>query len=157
MNKPRILIVDDEATFAKMLRFNLEVTGDYEVDCEHDSANVVPHALQFRPDLVLLDIVMPGLDGGSVKHQIESHPKLRNIPIVFVTALVSREDAGDGLFIESGGNCMLPKPIELPHLLQAIECKLKSKATAPALEATEPIPPVHPEGFPAGKPSSSER
>lgn len=147
MRKTRILIVDDEVTFAKMLRFNLEVTGDYEIDCEHTSANVVARALEFRPDLILLDIVMPGLDGGSVKHQIESHPRLRNIPIVFVTALVSREDAGDGLFVESGGNCMLPKPIELPHLIRAIETKLKGNAAArpadvePALPGSASEPP----------------
>ena len=131
MSKTRILVVDDEVTFAKMLRFNLEMMGDYEVDCEHSSSQAVNRALEFHPDIILLDIVMPGLDGGSIKHQLESHPKLRNIPIIFVTALVSREDAEGGLFVESGGNCMLPKPIELRHLIEAIEVKLKSKSPPP--------------------------
>lgn len=124
MKKARILIVDDEVTFAKMLRFNLEAVAGYEVDCENSSARVIDHALEFQPDLILLDIVMPGLDGGTLKHQLESHPRLRPIPIIFVTALVSKEDAAGGLFVESGGHSMLPKPVELSHLIQAIESKL---------------------------------
>lgn len=124
MKKARILIVDDEVTFAKMLRFNLEAVAGYEVDCETSSTQVVDHALEFQPDLILLDIVMPGLDGGTLKHQLESHPRLRQIPIIFVTALVSKEDAAGGLFVESGGHSMLPKPVELSHLIQAIESKL---------------------------------
>lgn len=131
MNKSRILVVDDEVNFAKMLRFNLEATGDFEVDCIYSSAEVVTRALEFRPDLILLDIVMPGLDGGSVKHDLEAHPKLRQIPIIFITALVSKEDAEGGLFVESGGHCMLPKPVELHHLIRAIETRLASRA-APA-------------------------
>ena len=84
MKKARILIVDDEVTFAKMLRFNLEAVAGYEVDCENSSTRVVDHALEFQPDLILLDIVMPGLDGGTLKHQLESHPRLRQIPIILV-------------------------------------------------------------------------
>lgn len=131
MEKTRILVVDDEVTFAKMLRFNLEAAGPFEVECEHSSSGALARALEFKPDLILLDIVMPGLDGGSVKHHLESHPKTRHVPIIFITALVSREDAGGGLFVESGGHCMLPKPIELPHLLQAIEHKLAHPPTPP--------------------------
>ena len=130
MKKARILIVDDEVTFAKMLRFNLEAVAGYEVDCENSSTRVVDHALEFQPDLILLDIVMPGLDGGTLKHQLESHPRLRQIPIIFVTALVSKEDAAGGLFVESGGHSMLPKPVELSHLIQAIESKLANPSPA---------------------------
>lgn len=133
MKKARILIVDDEVTFAKMLRFNLEAVAGYEVDCENSSTRVVDHALEFQPDLILLDIVMPGLDGGTLKHQLESHPRLRQIPIIFVTALVSKEDAAGGLFVESGGHSMLPKPVELSHLIQAIESKLANPSPANSL------------------------
>jgi len=124
MTKTRILVVDDEEDFTKMMKFNLEATGDYEVECESISSHVIPSALSFDPDLVLLDVVMPGMDGGSVKHQFETHPQLRHVPIIFVTALVSHSDVKSGVVVESGGQVMLAKPVELSNLLLAVEKKL---------------------------------
>ena len=65
-NKKRILIVDDEERFTRILRLNLGCTGRYTVRTENSALNACTTACEFRPDLILLDVMMPGLDGGEV-------------------------------------------------------------------------------------------
>ena len=64
--KKRILIVDDEGSITRLLKLNLEQTGDYEVATENVSKAALAAAEAFRPDLMLLDVMMPGLDGGAL-------------------------------------------------------------------------------------------
>ena len=64
--RSRILIVDDEKVTTRLLRMTLEQSGKYEVRAENDSKGVVAAAIEFKPDLILLDVIMPGLDGGDV-------------------------------------------------------------------------------------------
>ena len=64
--KSRILVVDDEKVTTRLLRMTLEQTGKYEVRAENDSRVVVQAALEFHPDLVVLDVIMPDMDGGDV-------------------------------------------------------------------------------------------
>ena len=121
MAKKRLLIVDDDVGLTDLLHINLEDTGDYEVQVVNDSKHAISSTREFQPDLILLDIVMPGLDGGEIRNMLREDPELRDIPILVLTALVSSEDAGEEPVIHSGDQVMLPKPFRTPQLIQAIE------------------------------------
>ena len=123
--KKRILVVDDERDFTNLLRLSLEHRGYYEVQEENDAENVRVAARQFDPDLILLDIMMPEQDGSEVAAALKADPVTRDVPIIFLTALVSEEDArGDGGTCSSGGNTFLPKHIRLDRLMHCIDEKI---------------------------------
>ncbi len=109
MNKKRLLIVDDESGFTRLLKLTLEKTGGYIVREENDGTNAWLTARDFRPDIIFLDIVMPKIDGGDVAQQIRSDPMLAHVPIVFLTAIVSRKETKT----EIGGFPFLSKPVSL--------------------------------------------
>jgi CheY-like chemotaxis protein len=117
--RPRILIVDNDRDTTHLVKVLLERTGDYLVFEENDATKAHQSALNFRPDLILLDIVMPQTDGGEVAARIEADPELKNIPIVFLTALVTRSEAKSGLKIQ--GHPFLAKPVSIPELVNAID------------------------------------
>jgi CheY-like chemotaxis protein len=127
MLKKRILIVDDEPKFTQMVRFNLEITGLYDVQEVNHPKQALEKACQFKPDLVLLDVIMPGMDGGDVAAQFKSHPALKDVPVMFVTAAVARSEAGEHGY-RSGGELFLSKPITLDALLAAIADNLRHTA-----------------------------
>jgi CheY-like chemotaxis protein len=118
--KPRVLIVDDEVGFTRLLKLNLERESDCEVLCENDSAQAIETAHSFRPDVILLDIVMPGKDGGRVAQEIESDPELREVAVIFVTALLDREEGRGQVVMDRGGHEMLPKPVSVSRLKKSI-------------------------------------
>ena len=123
MSKKKILVVDDEASLTRMLRKNLEATGKYEVKEENSGAQAYASAKQFQPDMILLDVMMPDMDGGAVAAQIQDDESLKHIPIVFLTAIVQKEEAEDtGSNI--GGRTFLAKPVKLDDLITCIENKL---------------------------------
>ena len=121
MNKVRVLLVDDETGFTTIVKINLEKTGDYEVAVENDSLNAVSTAKKFQPDIVFLDMVMPGMDGGDVRRLMQESPELCDIPVIFLTALVSHSDVNPeaGLTVV-GDDIMLPKPIKMETLMSCI-------------------------------------
>lgn len=119
MEKKRILIIDDEASFTRMVKINLEKTGDFEVREENRAPYGLATARDFKPDLVLLDVVMPGVDGGDVAQQIRNDRNLKATPIIFLTATVSPREAGTG-GLQSGGSLFLGKPVSVEHLIQCI-------------------------------------
>src|SRR5207247_2593759 len=114
--KKRILIIDDEASFARMVKLNLEKTGAFEVHVEHKAAYALPAAREFKPDLILLDVIMPAMDGGDVANQIKRDRNLKDTPIIFLTATVSKREAGD-VGLNSGGELFLAKPISVEGLI----------------------------------------
>ncbi|MFP4157565.1 MAG: response regulator [Opitutales bacterium] len=122
-NKTRVLIVDDETTVTRMVKRNLEATGDYQVEAVNDSIDAVNRAKEFLPHIILLDIVMPQADGGDVANGLRSRSATKNIPIIFVSAMVSPKEAQRGLY-ESGGEHFLAKPINTEILSEAIETVL---------------------------------
>jgi CheY-like chemotaxis protein len=128
--KKRILIIDDEVSFARMVKMNLEKTGNFEVRVENRAAAAVPAAREFRPDLVLLDVIMPNMDGGDVAKQIKRDRSLRGTPIIFLTATVSKREAGEGGF-NSGGELFLAKPVSVEALITCINEHVR-KPAAPA-------------------------
>jgi len=117
--KRRILIVDNDPDTTHLVKVLLERTGQYLVLEENDSTKAHQSARNFRPDLILLDVVMQETDGGEVAAQIEADPDLHNTPIVFLTALVTRAEAKSGLNIQ--GHPFLAKPVSIPELINAIE------------------------------------
>jgi len=102
----RILVVDDEPSVTRNLKLNLESSGGYDVFAENHATNALTAARIFRPDLVLLDVIMPGMDGGDVAARLRADPLLRDTPVIFLTALVSNEET-DGHEIVSGGETFL--------------------------------------------------
>ncbi len=123
MSKKKILVVDDEASLTRMLRRNLEATGKYEVKEENSGAQAYASAQQFQPDMILLDVMMPDMDGGAVAAQIQDDENLQHVPIVFLTAIIQKEEAEDtGSNI--GGRTFLAKPVKLDDLITCIENKL---------------------------------
>jgi len=120
MDKKRILLVDDEPSFTRLIKLNLEQIGPYEVRVENDGKQAFAAAREFRPHLVLLDVIMPEIDGGEVAAQIRADPQLKDTPIVFLTAVVSRETVhAKGEMI--GGNTFLAKPVTVLDVVASIE------------------------------------
>jgi CheY-like chemotaxis protein len=117
----KILLVDDEAGFTELLKMNLERNGAFEVRIENDSTKAVAAARDFMPDAILLDVVMPGLDGGDVQAQLQSSPQLSGIPVVMLTALVDSTELSEGAVAQSGSQMVLPKPVNLPLLLRVLD------------------------------------
>jgi two-component system, OmpR family, response regulator len=115
----RILIVDNDSNTTHLVKVLLERTGHYLVQEENEPTKAHQSARNFRPDLILLDVVMPETDGGEVAAQIEVDPELHNTRIVFLTALVTRAEARSGLHIQ--GHPFLAKPVSIPELIDAIE------------------------------------
>lgn len=134
MDKKRILMVDDEPAFTRMVKLNLEKTGQFEVREENRATAALAVAREFKPHLIILDVIMPGMDGGDVANHIKKDRELRGTPVIFLTAAVSPKEAGKkGL--ESGGDFFLAKPVSLDDLIQHINERIIS----------EPAPESNPE------------
>ena len=122
MTKTRVLIVDDDVNLSRLSAMILENSGGYEVLTEKDSRRAIAVAHQFRPEILLLDVDMPEKSGGEVAQEAKSDPLLRGVPILFLTGLVSKSEAGNHE-VESGGMSFLAKPV-LPEVLLACVNKL---------------------------------
>src|ERR1035438_8983710 len=90
--KKRILVVDDEPAITRMIKLNLEQTGRYEVRTENLGRRAIAAALEFRPDLILLDVMMPGMPGSEIAAQLQADPELCAIKFVFLTAVVTKDE-----------------------------------------------------------------
>ena len=117
--KRRVLIVDDDPECTHLVKVLLEKTSNYLVFEENDAAKAHQSARDFRPDVILLDIVMPERDGGEVEAEIQADAHLRSTPIIFLTALVTEPEAKAGLRID--GHRSVAKPINIPELIDQIE------------------------------------
>ena len=124
--KRRILIVDDDANSTHLVKILLERSGPYLVLEENDAAKADQTAHDFKPDVILLDIVMPKIDGGELATLIEADRELHDTPIIFLTALVTHSEAKRGLHIQ--GHPLVAKPISIPELVDAIEKNLPAVA-----------------------------
>jgi two-component system, OmpR family, response regulator len=124
--KRRILIVDDDANSTHLVKILLERSGPYLVLEENDPTKADQTAHNFKPDVILLDIIMPKMDGGELATQIEADRELHDTPIIFLTALVTHGEAQGGLQIQ--GHPFVAKPISIPELIGAIEKYLPARA-----------------------------
>jgi CheY-like chemotaxis protein len=125
MQKKRILMVDDEAAFTNMVRRALEATGRFEVQAENFALSALATAKKFRPDVILLDVIMPMTDGGTVATQFKADPHLCGTPVIFLTAAVSRSESSKGSR-NQGGELFLSKPVKLETLVRHIDDLLQT-------------------------------
>ena len=117
--KKRILVVDDHVGITNLWRVMLEKTGDYIVREENHSSRAVETARAFRPDLLLLDISMPEIDGPEVARMVGSDDEIGDTAIVFLSSLVSAREAAAGMRVD--GHRCLPKPTCVVELVRTIE------------------------------------
>ncbi len=122
--KRKVLIVDDEEMNRKVLSFMLENYG-YEFDSAVNGKECVEKANSFKPDLILLDIMMPVMDGVEACRRLKTDPATRHIPVVMVTAMADRETRIKCL--EAGANDFITKPVDTSELLVRTKNLLKVK------------------------------
>ena len=118
--KQRILVVDDEPSITRLLKLNLEQTDRYVVHTVNDAQAALAAAEKFQPDLILLDVMMPVLDGGQLASLFKAQPRLQTVPIVFLTAAATKGEvyARGG---KVGGLPFLAKPVDLAEVLACLE------------------------------------
>lgn len=124
MNKKKILVVDDEEDFVFFVRENLMNTQEFEVVVAINGKRGVELARTERPDLILLDLVMPDMSGEQVATVLNDTPDTRHIPIIFLTALMTKEDAGEGPMKKIGDSYFIAKPVRTKQLVAAIKQRL---------------------------------
>ncbi len=125
----RIMVVDDESALSHLTRLTLERFGGYQVCEVNHSPDAIATAGTFHPDLILMDVNMPVIDGGELAVQFREHPSLGKIPIIFLTSMVHSSEAGDTGLI-SNNRRFLSKPINREFLLAAIREVLAEKGPA---------------------------
>ncbi len=127
MEKIKILVVEDEAPIQELLQFNLE-RGKYRVKVVDSGEEALTIAAQFQPDLILLDIMLPGADGLEVCKRLKADPKTERIPIIMLTALCEEADVVTGL--ELGADDYITKPFSPRVLLARVKAALRRIATS---------------------------
>ncbi len=123
MKNHKILVVDDEPEITDIVKAFLTNVG-YQVKVENSPVDAVESVKAFKPDLILLDIMMPFMDGYEVCSAIKSNADLAGIPVLFLTG----KDAGDddGRSFESGGDLFIKKPFSCERLLEMVKMVLMS-------------------------------
>lgn len=129
-NQPmyRVLVVEDEVDIADLIMFNLQRAG-YEVLKSHDGIAGTEAALRERPDLIVLDLMLPGRDGYSVFRQLRKDPRTSHIPVIMLTARAQTEDRIQGL--EAGADDYLTKPFSPKELVLRVNAILKRTDAPP--------------------------
>ena len=113
-----ILIADDDPTIIKLLQVNLEMEG-YDVVCAYDGQDAVEKAEVQHPDLVILDIMMPRMDGWAAREVLANTPGLNDTPVIFLSARAQQADLRRGY--EAGVAEYVTKPFDPTALLEIIE------------------------------------
>jgi putative two-component system response regulator len=132
----KILIVDDESASRAALEMLLRREG-YEVHGASDGSSALAECSSFRPDLVLLDVLMPGINGFEVCRRIKATPETRLTPVVLITGLSDTEDRIHG--INAGADDFLSKPIDVNELLARTRSLIKLKQYTDDLESAESV------------------
>ena len=128
MARPRILIIEDERALTKVLAYNLQREG-YEVTVAHDGVEGLRRAQANPPDLVILDLMLPGMDGLDVCRELRAGEATRTIPILMLTAKAEETDQVVGFSL--GADDYVTKPFSVKVLLQRIKA-LHRRAEGPA-------------------------
>lgn len=115
-DKKRILVVDDEPAITRLLKLNLEQTSEYVVRTENSAEAALSAAHEFMPDMILLDVVMPGMDGGRLASVLQESPRLKGVPIVFLTAASTKQEVASNEG-HTGGLEFLAKPVDVTEIL----------------------------------------
>lgn len=130
----KILIVDNEPELTTVLQIALEALGGFQVRSENDPSCAAAAAKEFAPDLIIMDIKMPGLDGADVAIRLKDEPALSETPIVFLTgAVIAPEVVHHGSKV--GGLRLLPKTMRLDTMVEFLKDILRGGAHGPATAA----------------------
>ena len=121
--KARVLMADDEESFLRLVKMNLERTRRYEVTTISDPLAVLDTARANKPDIILMDVVMPGKDGLDLVQELKADPDLQSIPVIMLTALASDLEKGA---VTKDGVLFLSKPVEIKQLVHCIQERLKA-------------------------------
>lgn len=121
--KKRILVVDDLASDTQLVKRYLEGTHDYVVREENDAQAALSAAEEFQPHLILLDVLMPGMDGGELASRFQANPKFKSVPIVFLTAKLTKQEV-DSFGGRLGKFPFLAKPIVLTEVAECLKQQL---------------------------------
>lgn len=105
--KPRILVVDDEVDFVQLVTLRLEAAG-YEAPCAYDGQQALDQVQRLMPDLVILDLMLPRIDGFKVCRLLKFDKRYKKIPVLIMTARAQREDRE--LAMECGADAYVTKP-----------------------------------------------
>ena len=119
MIKERILFVEDEPDIQELVRHNLSNEG-YSVDCTGSGENALSKLKEYKPDLVLLDLMLPGMDGINVCKNIKSNSRTHDMPIIMLTAKREENDILEGF--KAGADDYMTKPFSVREL----SCRIKS-------------------------------
>ena len=118
----RIFLVDDDRNLANLTKIALSKKG-YEVIVFHEAIKAIEETKKIRPDLILMDIMLPGVGGGEAVKELKKDPNLKNIPVIFLTGLIScGEDDVEktGITIDGINYKVLGKPYEIEQLLKMV-------------------------------------
>ncbi len=134
MARTKVLVIDDEEDFAKVLKVRLKANG-YDVVLAHDSIQAMMTANLEKPDLILLDIMIPGENGFSIIERLKQAEATRPIPIIFLTGVLG----GEPRAYKSGASGYMMKPYHPEKLLETIDKALGIKGTQPGEKREETI------------------
>jgi two-component system, OmpR family, response regulator RpaA len=124
----RILVIDDDQAIAELIKVNLDLLG-HQVTTANDGIKGLALAQQNRPDLIVLDVMMPDLDGFTVCQRLRQNTNTNGIPILMLTALGMTRDKVKGF--DSGADDYLVKPFEIPELQVRVRALLRRAGSVP--------------------------
>ncbi len=129
MARKKILIVDDEPAFTNIVKLTLEGTENYEVRVENDPCRALATGRKFWPDIIILDVIMPGMNGDALYRYFLADPVLKHVPVIFLTAVVPHEevDERNGMI---GRAYLMAKPVSADQLAGVIDNHLRKKEPA---------------------------
>ena len=123
MNPTKILLIDDEVDFTELLAENLEQAG-YEVKQINNPTQTLAAARSYRPDICVIDLVMPRMDGGDVVSALRNDPAFSKTPVIMLTALVEENASNPGELQMRGGLPFVSKTSDLEVIINAIKTQL---------------------------------
>jgi len=119
----KILIVDDNEKDLKLLELKLMQLGFRNIIKARDGQEALKLALRHLPDLICLDLMMPGLDGGMVKERLKEDHKTKNIPTIVLSSIITKDEQKSMQYLK-GGDIIIAKPYSSDELLEAIDKSL---------------------------------
>ncbi|HAH32605.1 MAG TPA: hypothetical protein DCL44_09870 [Elusimicrobia bacterium] len=126
MGKKKVLVVDDEKSFLEIIKINLEDTGNYEVKVLSSGTHVIAAARAFKPDVILLDILMPKIDGVEICKMFNEDRERNNIPIIVISAL--NTDLDKAMMYKLGIVDFIAKPVDTEELITKMEKAFRKDA-----------------------------